>query len=1777
MKKYIMIAIATFLVTIQGNSQNIGIHLDTVKAYRNDSVVMPVYVTNFSNVGAITLYIHFDSTRVTYGRTLSWHQGLNGNIPLVHQKNGVIGISWIDVNGVSLSDGLLFEIKFKHKQLNSNVTVGNSSEFANPNGIILGHQSVGGLIWEGLSLVPDTNAYMICLNSGARLDPKARGGATTPSYSWSSSAGGFSSSQSFIDVNPIVTTTYSVTVTDGVDIVDTSFVVGVHPNISPAAPINMLPIDSSINQFSPFSFSWAPSLHATHYDVYIWKSNVSPPSQATKSGLTQISYTHQGNLDYNEWYKWKVVARNACYSTSSPVISFKTRGLPDLHVSALSTSPPLSGQPMTVTWTVTNDGTGPTTAPRWTDRIYLSPDFDLRIWEPDDILLGQYDNVSALNPGESYINTATVQIPANMMGPFFIWVLADMNDAYFFNNPVPPIPYNPPPYLVASGQHGGSEVEQVNSLDNFFYVQLIFPVPPLADLVTTNLIAPSAVFSGQASSMSYTVKNRGTNTTPPQTTWYDKIWLSTDTFFNLQTSTLLATRQHQSPLDADSIYTDTVQFNVPNNIYGTYYIVVQNDATNEVFENIGEDNNFTFSEPMSIFLTPPADLMTAFVNCADTVSIRQIMPVTYTVINQGGVATPATGYWDAVYISALDTFNLQQATRLTRERRTVALGVGGSYTNTLNVTIPENAHGQYYIYVFTDEENQVFEHTNTGNNIRRSDFSITVQRADFGISAISIPLFDSTGGAVPVTYRLNNLGPGNHVLGKNVTIRLYISGLSTWNEDSATVLKNDDYVNAALAAGGFVDRSTTVIIPEGKPGPFYIYIKVDATGSIPENNENNNISRSQGFINTVRPDLIVQSVVVPATTISGDSAVISWSIKNNGSGYLDNRTWKDRVVMSRHIPYHPDSVIAVGTFTHPVTTLNPGALKNVSAKFMIPHGYSGTMYVYVIADHGDDIYEKNFEQNNTSAPSNPTSMTIGPWADLQVLTITLQDTATQGDLIPLAFTIKNGGNKTAMATGGWKDRVYLSTSPVWNSSNLITVNTQNYTAQLLPDSQYTIQIGMTISMSWTEGFYYVYVFTDLENKIYEYINEGNNILRSDPIYIQAYPPIDLVTTVVTAPTTANSGTPVTVGWSVQNAGLGTTLAPHWFDGLYLSQDPAFSPATDILLAEKKRNGPLAHLQSYSTTQSVTIPNGLSGTWYILVVADRMDVHYDINRNNNTGTPQAIAITLTPSPDLIVSNFSSPVTGIVGQPVTITWEVSNVGAGPTLSNGWVDRFYLSTDYVIDNQDKILGSKAYSGNLGVGQSYADTMEFFIPNVPTGNYILIIKTDNNNAEYEHNAEQNNTVSGMLFVKQPPPADLMISSITLPDTALAGDPVTVQWTVQNQGTHPAQGWMRDNLYLSRDTIWEVTDPLIGSVNSQINIQSQFNLQRSLSFVMPGLTPGDYFFIVRTDVNNNIFETNETNNTAASQNPIFIDLPELPLEVLLEDTLFNLADKHYRISVPDSLIGESIITYLTGDSLNGVNELYVSHNRISSRISYDFIHGSPYKANQEVLVPYLDSGAYYVLAYGFNPVAPKQPITLYADILEFDIRHVLDNKGGNSGLMTTLLLGSKFDSLMTVWLDSNGIIIPAHSMHFMDITKALVTFDLTGAALGTYNVMAVNTAGDTAIVEDGFRVLPGESAMLGINLLHPANSRPNRISAFTIEFGNMGNVDLIAPVIKVESLADAPIAFDPAGLAAQNTVMLIPLSIPGEPAGVIRPGVNGSIVIYTKSTSGLGFLITKQ
>ena len=109
------------------------------------------------------------------------------------------------------------------------------------------------------------------------------------------------------------------------------------------------------------------NLAASEYDGYgpydhcVFWCEEEPPLYLAQYDTTDVAY-----------YAWYVVAHKDCATIQSDTLYFNT-GLPDLHVTALDCSYAQSGQVMSVTWSVRNDGTIPTpTGATWNDYIVLS-------------------------------------------------------------------------------------------------------------------------------------------------------------------------------------------------------------------------------------------------------------------------------------------------------------------------------------------------------------------------------------------------------------------------------------------------------------------------------------------------------------------------------------------------------------------------------------------------------------------------------------------------------------------------------------------------------------------------------------------------------------------------------------------------------------------------------------------------------------------------------------------------------------------------------------------------------------------------------------------------------------------------------------------------------------------------------------------------------------------------------------------------------------------------------------------------------------------------------------------------------------------------------------------------------------------------------------------------------------------------------------------------------------------------------------------------------------
>ena len=118
----------------------------------------------------------------------------------------------------------------------------------------------------------------------------------------------------------------------------------------------------------------------------------------------------------------------------------------------------------------------------------------------------------------------------------------------------------------------------------------------------------------------------------------------------------------------------------------------------------------------------------------------------------------------------------------------------------------------------------------------------------------------------------------------------------------------------------------------------------------------------------------------------------------------------------------------------------------------------------------------------------------------------------------------------------------------------------------------------------------------------------------------------------------------------------------------------------------------------------------------------------------------------------------------------------------------------------------------------------------------------------------------------------DLVVSNITVPLTAMVGEQIQVTWTVTNTGTEIVNGSWVDRVLLSRDnSLGDDTFLTSLAYNGSVDTGGSYSQSRSIS--LPSVT-GQYYILVVTDVYQTLPEALETNNWAASQGPMEIQVP---------------------------------------------------------------------------------------------------------------------------------------------------------------------------------------------------------------------------------------------------------------------------------------------------------------
>jgi probable HAF family extracellular repeat protein len=223
------------------------------------------------------------------------------------------------------------------------------------------------------------------------------------------------------------------------------------------------------------------------------------------------------------------------------------------------------------------------------------------------------------------------------------------------------------------------------------------------------------------------------------------------------------------------------------------------------------------------------------------------------------------------------------------------------------------------------------------------------------------------------------------------------------------------------------------------------------------------------------------------------------------------------------------------------------------------------------------------------------------------------------------------------------------------------------------------------------------------------------------------------------------------------------------------------------------------------------------------------------------------------PDLIVSALTGPKAGGAGKSITVSDTTKNQGAGDAGPS--TTKFYLSTNSTYDSGDVYLGQRSVpSLASGAADGPVSTSLTIPAGTTTGNYYIIAKADADGVITE-TIENNNAKNTSIKIGP----DLIVSKIaTSPSSPVIGQSVKVTVTAKNMGGSDASGFQVD---IYKDRASAPPTGLAGDASCSIGSLAAGAVATCVQTISYAAS-GTYTIWAQVDTNQQVSETNETNNT---------------------------------------------------------------------------------------------------------------------------------------------------------------------------------------------------------------------------------------------------------------------------------------------------------------------------
>jgi subtilase family serine protease len=1172
-----------------------------------------------------------------------------------------------------------------------------------------------------------------------------------------------------------------------------------------------------------------------------WRSN-SVQLPVTQSGLNYLVFKANAN---------NTVLESTTNNNTFIVPITLTITPPDLAPVAFEAPSAVTAPPypiVAMVWGITNQGTGPAIgSPAWSDELFIStkPTFDYSATS-----VSFFNEFGPVAPGTAYWRTNMVTVPVTSSGTYYLFLVADVND------------------LLHDGARG----------NNMAIAQVIFNIQP-PDLTPSAFVVPSVVSGPPNPKMlfSWMVTNIGSGAALRQ--WSDQLFFSTHSNLDWTATSLLTSYEGYPPVPPGGSYQRTRTATVPVTQSGQYYFFFQTDTANSLYES-NTANNIVVA-PVAFHIDPP-DLSPILLQAPAAIagSLNPTITLTYAVTNQGVGAAVGLDYpyrwYDQLFVSTNSVLDGSEILvgNYYDWSESGPIAPGSAYWRTRTVQLPLKASGNYFLLLHVNASQTLFE-SSLSNNVLAVPIAVSLQLPDLAPLALVAPSLVS-GPPYPtmtLVWGITNQGSGEAPSFSSwpygwVDV-VYLS--TNTNLDWPGTWLASTVENGPLASGTNYWRTNVVTLPITNSGAFFLVLRTDDGGSVPEVDENNNtLVMPITFQATGLPDLVPLAMQAPPVLTNYALVSLVTVVTNEGSGTAQASPpggWQDNIFISQSPAV--DSTARFVTAQYESGPLPQGATYRRTNYFYLPPLQDGDSFFIFQVNGNQGLAESNLGNNTLAVPF---SFHLVP-PDLAPVALQAPAVvdASPFPTITVIWGITNQGPGLAVANGwSWYDSLYISTNSdttgviaygsSWSETNSVPAGESYWRTN-------TVQLPIT-----TSGNYYLVFETDSGNYLQE-TNLANNI-KARPITFNIHQP-DLapVLAQVPAEVTGPANPFINVIWAVTNSGTGTAGSYQgWIDSLFISTNNVLDSSATLVWGESETNAvPAGGL--YWHTNKVSLPVFQTGTYYLFFVANNNEWLAESDYSNNV-LMRTLNVTIQP-PDLAPLALIVPdtVTGAPWPNVTVVVGVTNRGIGTAPAfPGWQDGLYLSAYPFLDDSSYPFFTWSQTNAVPPGSIYWITNTVRMPVVDSATLYLIFKADAFGQLDESDESNNSMVAAITFDLSPTPNLVALELLAPPIVSGSQAPtITLAWRVANQGLGPTAGQWFDRIYLSPypNINWN-PQPLLSALITN-SLAPGADYWHTNSVTLRNVYNGTYFFVLTANSDGGLFETDTADNFLSV--PVQIDL----------------------------------------------------------------------------------------------------------------------------------------------------------------------------------------------------------------------------------------------------------------------------------------------------------------